>query len=69
LVELGPFSGAELQTRRHKPNHSGDIVELLIARAEKRAPPVQVPLYYLLGTAEGATKLEAYITKTSSLLD
>jgi hypothetical protein len=67
-MELGPFSDAEMQTRRHKANCSGDVVELLIARAEKQAPPVQVPLY-LLGMVEGATKLEAYITETSSLLD
>ena len=36
-VELGPFSDAELQTRKHKPNPSGDVVELIIAKLEKQA--------------------------------
>jgi hypothetical protein len=64
-MELGPFSDAELQTRRHKPNTSGDVVELLIARAEKRAPPVQVPLYFL-GTVEGATNLKPMFPKRAA---
>lgn len=67
-IELGPFSDAELQTRKHKPNPSGDYMELLIGKVEKMAPPVYV-LLYLLGTVEGADKLEGYITETESLLD
>jgi len=56
-VELGPFSDAELQTRKHKPNPSGDVVELIIAKLEKQASPVYLPLYRL-GTVEAAMKLE-----------
>jgi len=67
-IELGPFSNAEPQTRKHKPNQSGDSMELIIAKAEKQAHPVHVPLY-LLGTVEGEKKLGDHITDTKSLLD
>ncbi|KAM6503054.1 hypothetical protein JOM56_003031 [Amanita muscaria] len=63
-IEIGPFSDAELQTRTHKPNSSGDYVELLITKVEKQAPSIYVPLY-LLGTDEGVAKLENYINETS----
>jgi len=66
-IEFGPFSEAELETRTHKPKFSGDYVELLIGKVEKQAPPVHLPLY-LLGTDEGAAKLENYLNETSRFI-
>jgi len=43
-----------------------DVVELLIVRAEKQAPPVQIPLY-ILGTVEGATQLFRLIVPVCAL--
>jgi hypothetical protein len=67
ILELGPFTEAQLKTRSHRPNHSGDFVESVVISAEKDSEPIAHDLY-LLGTPDGATKLEYFITTTSTLL-
>ncbi|KAK2467348.1 hypothetical protein APHAL10511_000583 [Amanita phalloides] len=67
-VEFGPFTDLELRTRAHKPNISGDLVELMITRIEKLAEPVCIPLY-LLGTKEAEEKLENYIEEGKCLYE
>jgi hypothetical protein len=67
IIELGPFTEAQLKTRSHKPNHSGDFVESFAISTEKDSEPIACDLY-LLGTPDAATKLEYFITTTSAFL-
>ena len=57
----------QLLTRSHKPNASGDFLESLVIESEKSTEPLERDVY-LLGTPEGAEKLEFFITSTSKFL-
>jgi hypothetical protein len=66
-INLSPFTTAQLETRSHKTNDSGDYREsVLIEMRKRRAPPVY-PLY-LLGTEEAANKIESFLTSTCHFL-
>jgi hypothetical protein len=67
IIKLGPFTAAQLITRGHKPNHSGDFVESTAISVQKDKEPITHNLY-LLGTPDAASKLEDFITTTSTLL-
>jgi len=66
-LDLLPFTAAQLQTRSHKPNDSGDYKESLAIEMKKRAAPPVYPLY-LLGTKEAADEIENFLTSTSHFL-
>ena len=67
VIELGPFMIAQLTTRGHKPNQSGDFVESMLISMKKDSEPIARDVY-LLGTPDAATKLEYFITTTSVFL-
>lgn len=67
ILKLGPFTNNQLITRSHKPNASGDFLETLAIKSEKRADPLEHDVY-LLGTPEAAEKLEFFINSTSKFL-
>ncbi|KAF8868073.1 hypothetical protein CPB84DRAFT_1756851 [Gymnopilus junonius] len=64
---LGPFTAAQLETRSHKPNPSGDYAETFKIRVRKLAEPDFYPMH-LLGTREAAKELENFIQTTSHFL-
>ena len=47
----------------HKPNASVDFLKSLVIESEKSTDPLERDVY-LLGTPEGAEKLEFFITST-----
>lgn len=68
---FGPFSEAELDTRGHRPNPSGDaiIAELLrVAHDTASITPIPEPLY-LIGTSAAADVLETFLDNGNMLYD
>ena len=60
----GPFSRADLETRGHRPNPSGDsdITEFLTALYENASSrPLGTPIYHI-GTVDAAQALQVYLT-------
>ena len=59
----GPFTEADLETRGHRPNPSGDsdITEFLTALQNTPSRPLATPIYRI-GTQEAAQALQAYLT-------
>jgi hypothetical protein len=66
-INLPPFTTAQLQTRGHKANASGDFKETLIIELRKSRPRTAFPLF-LLGTVEAANEIENFLTSTSGFL-
>lgn len=67
MLEVGPFSNAQLITRGHKPNPSGDFGASLAVALQKAAQPTVRDLY-LLGTPDAGVQLEFFINSTSTFL-
>ena len=69
IVSFGPFSEAELDTRGHRPNPSGNaiVAELLrVAHDTASITPISEPLY-LIGAA--ANVLETFLNNGNMLYD
>ncbi|KIJ46953.1 hypothetical protein M422DRAFT_226590 [Sphaerobolus stellatus SS14] len=63
-IRFGPFAGAQLQTRGHKPNDSGDwlaAIEIQRSKEKRQKYPI-----YLLGTSEAAAELERFLDVTAA---
>jgi hypothetical protein len=67
MVDLPPFTTAQLETRSHKTNDSGDFMESVMIEMRKRQAPTVYPLY-LLGTTDAKREIERFLTSTRHFL-